>query len=159
MPSLTAVGEICILKREAFSGVNHVPQGGGENMENAKRKSILIVDDEEMVGGVACQLLDYLGYEPLHVYDGNEAFQEYKKRYLENSPFSVVIMDLTIPGGVGGREAIGMILSVDPNAKVVVSSGYSDDPIMLNYADYGFVGVLDKPFDLTTLEKSITDII
>ena len=55
--------------------MNHVPQGGGENMENAKRKSILIVDDEEMVGGVACQLLDYLGYEPLHVYDGNEAVQ------------------------------------------------------------------------------------
>lgn len=128
-------------------------------MDQAKRKAILVVDDEDMVGGIACQILKYLGFSPFHVKDGEVAISEYQKRYMQNEPFSLVIMDLTIPGGTGGKEAIKRILSVDPQAKVVVSSGYSDDPVMHNFAEYGFVGALDKPFDLSSLEKSITSIL
>lgn len=110
------------------------------------------MDDEEMVGEIACQMLIHLGYQATHVLDGQEAVDEYISQFKAGKPYAVVIMDLTIPGGMGGKEAVAEILAVDPSAKVLVSSGYSTDPIMTNYSDYGFSGVINKPFDLMAIK-------
>lgn len=113
------------------------------------------MDDEEMVGEIACQMLEYLGIEGIHVFDGNAAIAEYSKCKNESDPFAAVVMDLTIPGGMGGKEAITEILAIDKEARVFVSSGYSTDPVMVNYKDYGFVGVISKPFDLAAIQKVV----
>jgi two-component system, cell cycle sensor histidine kinase and response regulator CckA len=110
------------------------------------------MDDEEIVGDIAKQMLVYLGYEVALVKDGTEALSLYKSQLSCGAPFHAVIMDLTIPGGMGGREAISEILAVDPGAKVVVSSGYSNDPIMVNCKDYGFSAAIAKPFDIQSLK-------
>ena len=117
--------------------------------------TVLIMDDEEMVGEIACQMLKFIGIEAHHVLDGRAAVDEYVRRFHSGIPFGFVIMDLTIPGGIGGREAVTEILAIDPSAKVVVSSGYSTDPIMTNYSEYGFRGVIGKPFDLAALQSIV----
>jgi DNA-binding NarL/FixJ family response regulator len=70
-------------------------------------------------------------------------------------PFNVVIMDLTIPGGIGGKEAIRDLLEIDPDAKAIVSSGYSTDPVVTNYQEYGFKGVIAKPFKIEDLKEAV----
>ncbi len=118
-----------------------------------KKKNILVMDDEDMVGEIACQMLGYLGFDTIWVADGVDAIKEYKKHKDEGEPFTAVIMDLTIPDGMGGREAVTEILSIDRQAKVFVSSGYSTDPIMVNFQEYGFAGAIAKPFDLAAMQK------
>jgi len=113
------------------------------------------MDDEDMVGEIACQMMIHLGYDAMHVKDGKVAVEEYVRNFKSGEPFDVVIMDLTIPGGMGGQEAVVEILAVDPDAKVLVSSGYSTDPIMTNYSDYGFAGVINKPFDLASIKETL----
>lgn len=124
-------------------------------MADMAKKKILVMDDEEMIGEIACQIIKFLGLEAVWVSEGAEAITEYKKQMKADAPFSAVIMDLTIPHGMGGKEAISEILSIDKDAKVLVSSGYSADPMMTNYKDYGFSGALNKPFDLSALQKTL----
>jgi len=119
------------------------------------KKKILIMDDEEMIGEIACQMLTLLGYEAWHVFDGKEAISLYWQHLEEGDPFAVVIMDLTIPGGMGGKEAVVELLALDPQARVLVSSGYSNDPSMINFSQYGFCGHIEKPFDMTSLKAAI----
>ena len=114
---------------------------------------VLIMDDEEQVRGIVGEMLAHLGYEPGFARDGAEAVELYQKSMRNGIPYDVVIMDLTIPGGMGGREAIVKLLQVDPNVKAIVSSGYSNDPVMGEYAVYGFSGVVTKPFDIEQLGK------
>lgn len=82
----------------------------------------------------------------------------YAEAMTRGTPFDLVIMDLTIPGGMGGREAVDKILAIDPTARVVVASGYSNDPVMAHYRDHGFVAMLVKPFRIVDLEKIIAEI-
>ena len=121
-----------------------------------KRKKILVMDDEDMVGEIACQMLDFLGFDALRVADGVDAVREYRKHQEINEPFSAVIMDLTIPAGMGGKEAVKEILNINREAKVFVSSGYSNDPTMVNFQDYGFSGVIAKPFDLAAMQNILS---
>lgn len=114
------------------------------------------MDDEDMVGEIACQMLEYLGFDAIRVVDGVDAVKEYKKSQDDGMPFSAVIMDLSIPGGMGGEEAVREVLRLDHDAKVFVSSGYSTDPIMVNYQDYGFSGGIAKPFDLAAIQKILS---
>lgn len=127
-------------------------------VDQEKKKKILVMDDEDMVGEIACQMLEYLGFEALRVVDGADAITEYKKHQDSGEPFSAVIMDLTIPGGMGGQEAVTEILKLHSDAVVFVSSGYSTDPIMVNYQDYGFAGGIAKPFDLAAMQKILATI-
>ncbi len=115
------------------------------------------MDDEEIVGDIAGQLLVFMGYEVDIAKDGQEAIELYKKHFLSGTPYLLVIMDLNIPNGMGGKEAIGEILSIDSNAKAIVSSGYSSDPVMHKFTDSGFSGAIAKPFDLEALKKVIED--
>ena len=117
-----------------------------ENKQNGG--SVLLMDDEAMVREVVETMLDYLGYEITTCADGKDAVELYRLAYESDSPFSVVILDLTIPGGLGGKQAAEQILVEFPDALLIVSSGYSSDPVMSHYRDYGFMGAINKPYSL-----------
>jgi CheY-like chemotaxis protein len=112
---------------------------------------ILLMDDEEIVRNVANKMLTNLGYEVEHIEDGVKVVELYKTAKDSGRPFDVVIMDLTIPGGMGGKEVIMKLLEIDPYVKAIVSSGYSIDPVLSEYEKFGFKGFLTKPFNIVEL--------
>ena len=116
------------------------------------------MDDEVIIREISQEILSHIGFEVEVTEDGDEAIAVYKQGQKANAPFDVVIMDLTIPGGMGGKEAVKEILFLNPNAKVIVASGYSTDRIMSNYQDYGFSGVLTKPFTRDDLQEVISTV-
>lgn len=120
---------------------------------------VLVMDDEEIIQDVLSNMLDFLGYEVDIAGDGAEAIEKYKQAVQSDKSFDLVIMDLTIPGGLGGKEAIADLLEIDPEAKAIVSSGYSNDPVVLNYQEYGFKGVVNKPFKIEELTRILEEII
>ena len=120
---------------------------------------ILFMDDEEVLHRTVGRTLKLLGYEVESVYDGEAALQAYKEALESAKPFHIVIMDLTIPGGMGGKEAVGKLLEIDPRARVLVSSGYSQDPVMANYADYGFAGRVTKPVAIQELANTVKNVL
>lgn len=120
---------------------------------------VLIMDDEEQVRAIVGEMLTHLGYQPGFAMDGAEAIKLYQQAMLNAAPYDAVIIDLTIPGGMGGKEAIVKLLQIDPGVKAIVSSGYSNDPVMAEYTVYGFSGVVTKPFDIEQLSKVLNDII
>jgi len=120
---------------------------------------ILVVDDEEMLRDVASSMLTSLGYKVEVVKDGAEALELYKKAKEEGHPFDAVIMDLTIPAGMGGKEAIEKLIEIDPEVKAIVSSGYSNDPIMANYREHGFRGVIAKPYMIEEMSTILYEVI
>ena len=91
--------------------------------------------------------------------DGGEAIELYREAKENSKPFDVVIMDLTIPGSMGGREAIKRLIEIDPNVKAIVSSGYSNDPVMAEYTKYGFRDVITKPYKIEELSKTLAKVI
>ncbi len=116
---------------------------------------VLVMDDEAMVRDVASAMLRHLGYEPVTVSDGAAAVELYSREAEAGRPFDVVLMDLTIPGGMGGQEAVKWLLSMDPDARCIVSSGYSDDPVMSDHRAWGFSGVMRKPYRLDDLARAL----
>jgi two-component system cell cycle sensor histidine kinase/response regulator CckA len=131
-----------------------VHPAGGKAPEPALVKGkgkVLVMDDEEMILTVAGHMLSHLGYESLTAVDGMSAIDLYRQAAVAGNPVDIVIMDLTIPGGMGGKEAARELLAFDPQAKIVVSSGYSNDPVMASCREHGFVAVINKPFKLEDL--------
>ncbi|MGD0843898.1 MAG: ATP-binding protein [Geobacteraceae bacterium] len=120
---------------------------------------VLVMDDEEDIREIVQAILEELGYTVESVENGSEAVDLYRIRKEQGTPFSAVILDLTIPGGMGGREAIDRLLQIDRNIKAIVSSGYSTDPIMANYRDYGFSAVLSKPFRPQEISKVLQEVL
>lgn len=114
---------------------------------------ILIMDDHEPILDMAQKILNHLGYKTVVCMDGLEAVEKYREAYSSDDPFDIVILDLTVPGGMGGVKTVIELLKINPDVKAVVSSGYSNDPIMANCKDYGFCGVLPKPY--TTNQMSL----
>ena len=117
------------------------------------------MDDEEMIRDVASKMLTKLGYEVECSRDGEETIAMYQRARNSNRPFNAVLMDLTIPGGMGGKEAVQRLLTMDPGVKAIVSSGYSHDPIMANFREYGFAGVVSKPYTIKTLSEMVNSIL
>ncbi|MFP3904444.1 MAG: PAS domain-containing protein [Armatimonadota bacterium] len=120
---------------------------------------ILVMDDDRGILESTSRLMDYLGYEAELVTNGQEAIEVYTEALENGTPFDAAIMDLTIPGGMGGREAIKRLREVDENVCAIVSSGYSNDPIMADYEDYGFCAVLAKPYSAKQLASILREVL
>jgi len=116
---------------------------------------ILVMDDVEAVREVATNMLRSLGYTTADASDGVEALELYRESMETGKPFDAVILDLTVPGGMGGQETVRNLLRMDPKAKVIVSSGYSNDGIMADYKVHGFSDVVPKPYNLTQLGDAV----
>lgn len=119
-----------------------------------KMGRVLVMDDEEMVREVVGAMLEALGHHVEYASDGGEALQMYRQA-LSDKPFSFVLLDLTIPGGMGGKETAEKLRAIDPEVRMIVYSGYSEDPVVAHFADYGFCGRLLKPFKLEELKKVV----
>lgn len=115
------------------------------------------MDDEETLLITAQRMLERLGHTVETAPNGREAINKYIAAKQKGHPFDVTIMDLTIPGGMGGEETIKEILKLDPEAKAIVASGYSSDPVISDFATYGFRGYLVKPFSMLELDKAIAN--
>lgn len=123
------------------------------------RGKVLLMDDEEMIRDLATHVLRQLGYCALVCKDGKEAIELYKKAKASQEPFDAIILDLTNQFGMGGKETMQKILEIDPQAKGIVSTGYSNNPILGRFRDYGFCGVLIKPYTITELSKVLHEVI
>ncbi|MGQ9922185.1 MAG: hybrid sensor histidine kinase/response regulator [Desulfobacca sp.] len=115
------------------------------------RGRVLLMDDEEMILEVSSAMLKRLGYEVWVSQDGAAALEIYRQASMAGSPFDVVILDLTVPGGLEAKETVGPLLQVNPQAKIIVSSGFADDPSLTDFRSFGFAGFLPKPYNLTQL--------
>ena len=120
---------------------------------------VLIMDDDEMIRDLAGRMLERLGYETEFARDGMEAVKIFADARSGAAGISLIIMDLTVPGGMGGKDAVKEVLKIDPQAKVVVSSGYSNDPIMAHFAEYGFCAAMTKPYRLETLQDMLARVL
>ncbi len=116
---------------------------------------ILVMDDEEIIREVVAEMLEMLGCEVVCVGDGEALLQVYQEGQERGRGFDVVLMDLTIPGGMGGREAIKKLRELDPRVRAIVSSGYSEDPVMADFKSYGFDGMVPKPYRIESLVEVI----
>ncbi len=121
--------------------------------------NILFMDDQENIKNMIRSILNKLGYEVEFAKDGAEAIELYKKAQASGRKFDAVILDLTIPGGMGGLEAIRKLHEIDPEIKAIVSSGYSNDPIMDEYKGHGFSGVIVKPYEIKELSKTLYNLL
>lgn len=124
-----------------------------------RKPRILVMDDEEIIQDVLSNMLDFLGYEVEIASNGTQAIDMYVKAKETQKPFDALIMDLTIHGGMGGKETIKDLIKIDPEVKAVVSSGYSTDPAVTNFQEYGFKGVIAKPFKIEDLSSVLKRII
>jgi PAS domain S-box-containing protein len=126
-----------------------------ENRSAVQKGKVLVMDDDAVVCDVARALLNELGHEVEIAGHGEAAIEKYQNAKEAGTPFDVVILDLTIRGGIGGTETIRKLLTIDPDVKAVVSSGYSDDAALSNYREQGFKAFLKKPYDIRELEDTL----
>ena len=138
---------------------NYEEQQSGESHPETGKGNILVMDDDAAIRTVSTAMLKLLGYHATVVAGGEEALEAYLNANISGSPYDAVITDLTVQGGMGGRELIKELLVVDPQVKVIVSSGYSNDPIMASYREYGFSGVLVKPYKTTDMAKVLNTVL
>jgi CheY-like chemotaxis protein len=137
----------------------YLPASGKPVTEDKTKKAtakaghgkILFMDDEEVVRRATRRLLESAGYTGVMAADGDEAVRLYEEARAAGEPFDVVMLDLTIPGGMGGKETLDVLKELDPDVKAIVASGYSNDPVVSEYREFGFKASLTKPFDLEDL--------
>jgi CheY-like chemotaxis protein len=142
-----AASPLAASKAEAESGL---VAGGGK---------ILVMDDDALVLQVVKAMLERLGYEAALAVNGEDAITRYVEARQAGKPFDVVIMDLIVPGGMGGEELMQELLAIDPQVKAIVSSGYCYDPVMADYKSYGFKGVIAKPYLFKGLTQQLQQIL
>ena len=120
---------------------------------------ILLLDDEPAICEITGILLKKLGYDPLITSRGEDTIEAYRQAMEAENRFDLVILDLSIPGGIGGREVIKALREMDPDVRALVSSGDANDPAVINYLSYGFSGVLMKPYNKVVLDSRIKSIL
>lgn len=123
------------------------------------RGKVLVMDDEESIRNLASEMLRSIGYEATTATDGTEAIRLYEEAKNSKKSYDAVIMDLTIPGGMGAKKAIQNLLKIDPEVKAIASSGYSNDPIMGNFKEYGFSSAIPKPYRVSALSEVLHEVI
>jgi signal transduction histidine kinase/CheY-like chemotaxis protein len=122
------------------------------------RGRVLFMDDEEPIRNMAAFMLRRFGFDVVCVADGSEVVKEYAQALVSGTPYVLVILDLTVPGGIGGRQAVDQLRRIDPNVKAIVSSGYSSDPVLANFRTHGFCGVAVKPYELGNLARVLREV-
>ncbi len=132
----------------AVRGATPAAPADAPPLETALHGRVLLMDDEPAIRRMASMLLQRLGFSVAAVSDGHEAIDRYRDAHGAGEPFDLVIMDLTVPGGMGGQEALEQIRRFDPAVKAIVSSGYSSDPVLANFRAHGFRGCVAKPYQL-----------
>jgi len=120
---------------------------------------ILVMDDEAMIRKLAGELLSYLGYDFDFALDGAEAIKRYKQAMNSKKPFDAVILDLTVKGGMGGKETIEKLSKIDPKVVAIVSSGYCNDPGITDFGQFGFSGVVTKPYTMSELGEKLNQVV
>jgi len=123
------------------------------------RKKILVMDDEVLVRDTAREMLECTGFDVEVANDGEEALTIYQKALRDGLPFHAIILDLIVPGGLGGRETVTEILKLNSQAKVIISSGNIEDEIVNNFSTYGFSAAINKPYDLFELHATLQKIV
>ncbi len=125
----------------------------------AGRGRILVMDDEDIVRNIVGDILRHVGYAVEIARDGGEAIDLYREAWKSGTPFDAVILDLTVPGGMGGKETVRKLLEIDPGTRAIASSGYSNDPVMANFREYGFMNVIPKPYKTADLSRVVFDVL
>ncbi len=120
---------------------------------------ILLMDDEEIIRKVVPRMLSRFGYEVVVTSNGEEAIKVYQNAISSGKKFDLVILDLTVPGGMGGKETLQELRKIDPKVKAIVSSGYSTEAIMADFRSFGFIGLVSKPFNMNELGKTIQSVL
>ncbi len=119
---------------------------------------VLVMEEDEPLRYLLSQMLEILGYESELARDSDETIELYKQAMASGEAFDGVILDLTVDAGIGGEETIKKLLEIDPDVKAVISSGYSNDPVMTDFRKYGFAAALAKPFTKKALKDSLSEI-
>lgn len=130
-----------------------IPLKAEEKKPHGGKGKILIMDDEKEIRDLVSEMLKSIGYDVEFAVDGREAIETFKMSKKSKNPFDAVILDLTVPGGMGGRKAIQKLREFDREVKAIVSSGYTNDPIMIDFERYGFTDVIAKPYKLAELSE------
>jgi len=120
---------------------------------------VLLMDDEQVILDVTNEVLKFLGYDVVSARDGAAAIHLFELEQNKGSPFDLIILDLSVPEGMGGREAFEKLHALSPQAKVVISSGYTNDPMLTDYSRFGLSGVLAKPYRITELKTLLEKMI
>ena len=152
--STLGVGTTFQIYLPVFEGNQHKQKSVEGGTFSSSGSRVLVMDDEDSIRDVVGDILSSYGYVIDFARDGEEALSLY-----QNNHYDVVILDLTIPGGMGGKETMRELLIIDPHVKAIVSSGYSSDPIMSDYRQYGFRDVIEKPYRIEDLEELIRRVI
>lgn len=116
------------------------------------------MDDQPNIRNMVGKMLNYLGYQVEFAKDGAEAIELYANAFRDGQRFDAVILDLTVPVGMGGQKAIKRLIEIDPEVKAIVSSGYAHDPIMSEHESYGFRGKVTKQYEINELGKVLQDL-
>jgi len=130
-----------------------------EILHSSGKGKILCMDDQQHITQMLARMLIHLGYEVESASEGNEAIELYESAKKAGHPFDAVILDLTIPGGIGGKEVVQKLREIDPEVKAIVSSGYSSDPILSEHERYGFKGAVAKPYEIRELSNILNKVI
>jgi DNA-binding NtrC family response regulator len=120
---------------------------------------VLLMDDEQIILDVTSEILTFLKYDVMSAKDGLAAVDLYRKEKDAGAPFDIVILDLSVPGGLGGKETIELLRKVDPAVKAVISSGYSNDPVVEDFSHYGFCERLTKPYNINAMKNLLENVI
>jgi len=124
----------------------------------AGKGKVLLMDDEQIILDVTHEVLKFLKFDVVFATDGLAAIDLYKKEKIAGAPFDIVILDLSVPSGMGGKETIEHLRKFDPAIKAIISSGYSNDPVVENFSQYGFSGRLTKPYKITDLKNLLEEL-
>jgi CheY-like chemotaxis protein len=123
------------------------------------RRRILVMDDEQSIRTLTVNMLTFLGYEAEATSDGSRAIEQYRRAFDGGTPFAAVILDLIVPHGVGGREALQQLKTIDPTVSGIIVSGYAQDPVITDYREHGFKAVIAKPFTLQELRWTLDSVV
>lgn len=124
----------------------------------AGKGKILLMDDEQIILDVTHEVLKFLKYDVMFATDGLAAIELYKKEMNAGAPFDIVILDLSVPTGMGGKETIEELIKFDPSIKAIVSTGYTNDPVVENFSRYGFSAKLIKPYKISDLKNILEEL-